>query len=89
MPPIIGITCKESTEVTDYTSAIEQSGGEPRLLVSLRDSIPADLPEINGLLLPGGGDVEPCRYNEFRYHVKGISKIKGVSKSRDALELQL
>ena len=89
MPPIIGITCKESTRVTDYTSAIEQYGGEPRLFVSLRDSIPVDLPEIDGLLLPGGGDIEPCRYNEPRYHVNGISKIKGVSKSRDALEIQL
>ena len=89
MPPIIGITCKEKTRGTDYTSAIEQSGGEPRLFISLRDSIPVDLPEIDGLLLPGGGDIDPCRYNELRYHVKGISKIKDVSKSRDALELQL
>ena len=89
MPPIIGITCKERTAVTDYTSAIEQFGGKPRLFVSLRDSIPIDLSETDGLLMPGGGDIEPCRYNEFRYHVNGISKIKGVSKSRDALEIQL
>ena len=89
MPPIIGITCKESTKVTDYISAIERYGGEPRLFVSLRDSIPVDLSEIDALLMPGGGDIAPCRYNEFRYHIQGISKIKGVSKSRDALELQL
>lgn len=89
MPPIIGITCKESTNVTDYISAIERYGGEPRLFVSLRDSIPNDLSEINGLLLPGGGDIDPCRYNEHRYHVEGISKIRGVSKSRDELEIQL
>ena len=89
MPPIIGITCKERTKVTDYIRAIEQFGGEPRLFLSRRHSIPEDLSEIDGLLLPGGGDIEPCRYNESRYHVKGISKIKGVSKSRDALELQL
>lgn len=89
MPPIIGITCKESTKVTEYTNAIEQSGGEPRLFVSLRDSIPIDLSKIDGLLIPGGGDIDPCRYNELRYHVKGMSKIKGVSKSRDALEIQL
>ena len=89
MPPIIGITCKESEKVTDYIWAIKQYGGEPRLFVSLRDSIPEDLSEIDGLLMPGGGDIDPCHYNEFRYHVNGISKIKGVSKSRDALELQL
>lgn len=90
MPPIIGITCKKrSAAIKDYTDAIVEFGGKPRLFASRTDSIPDDLSEIDGLLLPGGGDIEPCHYNEFRYHVKGISKIKGVSKSRDALEIQL
>ena len=89
MPPIIGITCKRSAAIKDYTDAIVEFGGEPRLFVSLRDPVLDDLSEIDGLLLPGGGDIEPCHYNECRYHVKGVSKIKGVSKSRDALEIQL
>ena len=90
MSPIIGITCKEKEKITDYTAAIVEFGGQPRPFISLsRDPIPDDLSEIDGLLMPGGGDIDPCRYNELRYHVKGISKIKGVSKSRDTLEIQL
>ena len=89
MPPIIGITCKTETEITDYTDAIAEFGGTPRLFVSLNDPIPEGLPEINGLLLPGGGDLDPRHYDEPRYHVNGISKIRGVSQSRDALELDL
>ena len=90
MSPIIGITCKEEERITDYTDAIKTFGGQPRPFTSLsRDPMPDDLSEIDGLLMPGGGDIDPCRYNELRYHVKGISKIKGVSKSRDALEIQL
>ena len=89
MRPIIGITCKTKTVIKDYTDAIVAFGGEPRLFVSPGHSIPDALPEIDGLLLPGGGDIEPCHYNESRYHVKGISKIRGVSQSRDALELGL
>lgn len=90
MSPIIGITCKKVGNITDYTDAIEAFGGQPRPFTSLsRDPMPDDLSEIDGLLMPGGGDIDPCRYNEPRYHVKGISKIKGVSKSRDALEIQL
>ena len=88
MSPIIGITCKTEAAIIDYTDAIAEFGGEPRPFVSL-DPIPEGLPEIDGLLLPGGGDLDPRHYDEPRYHVNGISKIKGVSQSRDALELDL
>lgn len=89
MPPIIGITCKTIDKIEDYIDAIDAFGGEPRLFNSLRDPIPAHLPEIDGLLLPGGGDIDPRHYGEPRYHVEGVSKIRGVSQSRDALELDL
>ena len=88
MSPIIGITCKTEIAIEDYKNAIVEFGGEPRLFVSL-DPIPEGLPEIDGLLLPGGGDLDPRHYDEPRYHVNGISKIRGVSQSRDALELHL
>lgn len=89
MTPTIGITCKTPETITDYTDAIIEFGGEPRVLVSRPGRIPEDLPEIDGLLLPGGGDLDPRHYDEPRYHVNGISKIRGVSQSRDALELHL
>ena len=89
MLPIIGVTCKAETAITDYTDAIAEFGGEPRVLVSRPGRIPEGISEIDGLLLPGGGDLDPRHYDEPRYHVSGISKIKGVSQSRDALELHL
>ena len=89
MSPIIGIVCKTETTIENYTDAIVEFGGEPRVLVSRPGRIPEGIPEIDGLLLPGGGDIDPRHYDEPRYHVKGISKIRGVSQSRDALELDL
>ena len=87
--PIIGVTCKTETAIEDYKNAIVEFGGEPRVLVSRPGRIPEGLPEIDGLLLPGGGDLDPRHYDEPRYHVNGIGKIRGVSQSRDALELHL
>lgn len=89
MHPIIGITCKTETAIQDYADAIAEFGGDPLPFVSLTDPIPEGLPKIDGLLLPGGGDLDPRHYDEPRYHVNGISKIRGVSQSRDALELHL
>lgn len=89
MAPIIGITCKTTDGMENYIQAIKEFGGEPMLFRSPSTPIPNDLPEIDGLLLPGGGDIDPCRYNELRYHARGFSVIKGVSKSRDTLEILL
>lgn len=84
MKPIIGII--ECYRFEYYQYAIEKHGGEVKQL-----NIGDDLSNINidGLLLPGGGDIDPRRYNASRYHVNGISKIRGVSRSRDTSELQL
>jgi putative glutamine amidotransferase len=75
----------------NYTNAIEECGGEPRLFAALEKSIPkhlASIPEylaeIDGLLLPGGGDIDPCHFFQARHHA-----VKGVSRSRDALEIRL
>ncbi len=88
MEPIIGIT--ECYNSENYVYAIEKHGGRVKELF-IRDNRAAEkiVADLDGLLLPGGGDIDPRRYNESRYHVKGISKIKGVSRSRDTSELQL
>lgn len=88
MAPIIGIT--ECYKFENYEYAIEKHGGRVEELF-IRDNRAAEkiVADLDGLLLPGGGDIDPRRYNESRYHIKGISKIKGVSRSRDTSELQL
>lgn len=51
----------------DYETAIRQAGGEPRRLEIGRDD-PADvIASVDGLLLPGGGDVDPALYGEARH----------------------
>lgn len=70
MRPIIGITCITMDSGNgigiDYIRAIEHAGGTPILLPLVKDnSCIADFPDlIDGLLLSGGVDVDPCHYGE-------------------------
>jgi gamma-glutamyl-gamma-aminobutyrate hydrolase PuuD len=75
MRPLIGLTVG-STEGRDgydyarlrttYIRAIEQAGGLPVLVPPQvdRDSLVALLERLDGLLLPGGADVDPAEYGE-------------------------
>jgi putative glutamine amidotransferase len=67
-----------------YVEAILAAGGIP-LLIPLGLS-EADLQQvfarIDGLLLPGGGDVDPASYNGSGWH----RLLRGVDKRRDELE---
>ena len=89
--PVIGITSKDRSGMTNYINAITEFGGEPLVFASLdryirqhREAIPEYLDQIDGLLLPGGGDINPCLYFQKRHCM-----VKGVSRSRDALEIWL
>ena len=90
MKPVIGITCKVRDKVKDYINAIKEFGGEPILFASLEkpkaklEFIPEYLEKINGLLLPGGGAIDPGRYSQKRK-----KKFNTISRSRDALEIRL
>ena len=91
MTPIIGITCKRAGDIENYVNTIEEFGGEPRLFVSLeksvsehRASISEYLEQIDALLLPGGGDINPALFFKERHPA-----VYNVSRSRDALEIWL
>ena len=73
MRPVIGITCYvESAAYTvweqqaallpyDYVRQVERAGGQPVLLPPAGE--PADLLDrLDGLILAGGGDIDPGRY---------------------------
>jgi putative glutamine amidotransferase len=68
----------------DYEEALRRAGGEPIIADMQRES-PADLlGRVDGVLLPGGGDVDPARYGEPRH-----PKFDPAEEGRDEYELEL
>ena len=79
--PIIGIT--RCSRMDDYVASVEQSGGRPRIL-EVSDSPRKVVGEIDGLVLTGGGDVDPVLYGEDRH-----STISDAEPGRDEFEIDL
>ncbi len=68
-----------------YLRAIEGAGAIPAVLSPGMDpyDLAAALEGCGGLMLTGGGDVDPARYGEERH-----ASIIGVSEPRDAMEFE-
>lgn len=97
MKPLIGITAQRrdvataygiepaNTVVLTYSNAISEAGGVPILLPILDpDEVPGLVERLDGVVLTGGGDIEPSRY--------GLSEhptVYGVDPARDEFELAL
>ena len=93
--PLIGITTHPATapdrEELDQllgliVAAVERAGGAPVLIpLGLADAtVQTLLGRLEGLLLSGGGDLDPARYGAAPHPSVG-----GVDAGRDALELAL
>ena len=69
-----------------YVSAVEMAGGVPVIIPLVEDTnlAPAYLKPLDGLLLAGGGDVDPARFGE-----EPIPQLGNVDPERDALEIAL
>jgi putative glutamine amidotransferase len=63
-PPTIGIT--RCSKLEDYVASIEQTGARARVL-EVTESPRKVLDEVDGILLTGGGDVDPVFYGEERH----------------------
>ncbi len=90
MPPLIGITASLAAEPRErvqlnasYVRAVENAGGVPILVPAQASfsSLAALVGMVDGLVLTGGGDVNPARYGEERHPT-----VAGVSDERDAAE---
>jgi len=68
----------------DYEEAIRRAGGEPWVLDLGRDHPVDVIARSAGLVLPGGGDVDPARYGEPRH-----PKFEAPEEGRDPYELEL
>lgn len=92
--PRIGVTCSTAATPSGgsriqlngaYAQAIHEAGGLPLLLPPGLDAAALEqvASEIDGLLLPGGVDVDPARYDAARHPTTQVND------ALDALELPL
>lgn len=79
--PVIGIT--RCSRLDDYVASIEQTGARPRVL-EVSESPRAVLKEVDGVLLTGGGDVDPVLYGEARH-----DSVEDAEPGRDEFEIDL
>jgi putative glutamine amidotransferase len=84
--PLIGIITDIKGEYLRlkhyYSDAIIKAGGVPLLIPISDNTFPAE--SINGLLIPGGDDLDPFYYNETL-----MPHVKTVSRRRSDFELSL
>ena len=100
MRPVIGITCSLTVSAIgdsiytlerniiarDYVRAIEYAGGTPLLIPHVGDieCINQYLGVLDGLILSGGGDIDPLLFGQEPHQ-----NIGSVDRVRDEMELQL
>ena len=66
-----------------YVDSIVRAGGVPVILPAIDPSLaPAAIDRIDGLVLPGGGDVDPAAYDE-----DAAPEVSGVDPRRDGWEI--
>ena len=94
--PIIGLATYQKDVATQpnspvgivpsYIEAVRRAGGIPVLLpVTLdKEEIQAAVARVDGVVVPGGGDVEPHRYNGIQHESLG-----GMDAMRDEFEINL
>jgi putative glutamine amidotransferase len=79
--PIIGVT--RCSRLDDYVASVEQAGGSARVL-EVGESPRALLSQLDGLLLTGGGDVDPVFYGDERHPT-----VHDAEPGRDEFEIDL
>jgi putative glutamine amidotransferase len=79
--PLIGIT--RCSKLEDYVASIERTGARVRVL-DVSESPRKVLGEVHGVLLTGGGDVDPVFYGEGRHDT-----VEDAEPGRDEFELDL
>jgi putative glutamine amidotransferase len=79
--PLIGVT--RCSRLDDYLASIEQSGARARVL-EVSESPRAVVETIDGVLLTGGGDVDPVLYGADRHPT-----VEDAEPGRDEFEIDL
>ena len=79
--PVIGVT--RCSRLDDYLASVEQAGGIPRVL-DVGHSPRQLIGELHGVLLTGGGDVDPVLYGADRHPA-----VEDAEPGRDEFEIDL
>ena len=79
--PTIGVT--RCSRLDDYVASVEQAGGRARVL-EVSESPRRLVTELDGVLLTGGGDVDPVLYGEDRHPT-----VEDAEPGRDEFEIDL
>ena len=80
--PVIGIT--RCSRLDDYVASVEQAGGRRARARDQREPARRCVEQIDGLLLTGGGDVDPVLYGEDRHPT-----VEDAEPGRDEFEIDL
>jgi putative glutamine amidotransferase len=79
--PVLGIT--RCSRLDDYVASVEQAGARARVL-EVSESPRAVIEQLDGLVLTGGGDVDPVFYGEERH-----PSVFDAEPGRDEFEIDL
>jgi putative glutamine amidotransferase len=83
MPTAFGdIDCTKLTAA--YTDAVYDAGGQPVIMPVVDNPPPGLLDRMDGLVLSGGGDIDPVLYGEAR-----DPSVYGIRRDRDSFEAAL
>jgi putative glutamine amidotransferase len=95
MRPIIGITGRPNLQASaggdlhaylvhhTYSDSVISAGGLPVVLVPVDEEHVDDvLDRLDGVLIPGGGDIDPLRYSDSRHETA-----RGINEERDQHEV--
>ncbi len=92
--PVIGITGDIDPETNlcsvnhEYETAVWEAGGVPLVIAPIDDSdayVAAICNAVDGLVLAGGGDIDPMEYGQEERHLKLVN----VQPARDRFEIAL
>jgi putative glutamine amidotransferase len=78
------IAVSQNRRVADYLESVRRAGGDPAEVADAHESPEAIVARVRGVMLTGGGDVDPSLYGEAPH-----STYEAAEPGRDAFEIAL
>jgi putative glutamine amidotransferase len=78
------IAVSQNRRVTDYLESVRRAGGEPVEVADTQEAPAAIVARVHGVMLTGGGDVDPALYGETPH-----ATYQPAEPGRDAFEIGL